>query len=333
MKAWVFAEHGPTEVMKLVDIPKPELKPTDILVKNNATGSNPIDFKVRLGGPVKPSEEEPVVTGYDGAGVVAEIGSEVEGISVGDEVYYSGDIMRRYGSYAEYTPVDYRIVGKKPKSLSWVEASTIPLVAITAWETMKEDMVCETGETILIVNGSGGLGSFAIQLAKAIGLTVIATASRPETVEWAKDLGADYVISHRKPYPPQLEEIGYASGVRYIFNCYDTPDDLSPLMTILKPLGKLALTFHGSNASLASIDPVDAFYKRKSLIYTFMFGRASYNVNPEKQGNLLNEISKMIDEGKIKHTLKKTLTFDQIPEMMDLQAAGTTTGKIAATMD
>ncbi|KAJ8903711.1 hypothetical protein NDN08_004811 [Rhodosorus marinus] len=335
MKAWKITEFGSVDVMNLVDdFPIPEMKSTDILVKNKAVGSNPIDYKARGGATVVPSEDNPRIVGWDAAGVVEQIGSDVVGFNVGDEVYYAGDIMRPLGSYAEFTAVDYRIVGKKPKSLSWAEASTIALVAITAWETMKEDMVVEEGSEMLIINGAGGLGCMAIQLAKQLGLTVIATASRQETVEWCKKMGADHVITHREPLAPQLEKLGYAKGVRYVFHCHEVGNELGELMkNVVGPLGKLSLTFSPKDeGAFGTIDTVDMWFNRKALLSTMMFARPFTGVNPEKQGELLDTVADMIDAGKITPVVTKTMKFEEAKEVMELQASGSTIGKIAMTL-
>jgi len=335
MKAWKITELGSVDVMKFVDdFPIPEMNSTDILVKNKAVGSNPIDFKARTSGPGEASEDNPRIVGWDAAGVVEQVGSDVVGFGVGDEVYYAGNIMRQLGSYAEFTAVDYRIVGKKPKSLSWAEASTIPLVAITAWETMKEDMCVEEGSEILIINGAGGLGCMAIQLAKQLGLTVIATASRQETVAFCKKMGADHVITHREPLAPQLEKLGYAKGVRYVFHCHEVGNELGELMkSVVGPLGKLSLTFAPKDeGAIGTIDTIDMWFNRKSYLSTMMFARPVTGINPEKQGALLNTVADMIDAGKITHAVTKTMNFEEAKEVMELQASGTTIGKIAMTL-
>uniref|UniRef100_A0A7S2ZRV5 Enoyl reductase (ER) domain-containing protein n=1 Tax=Rhodosorus marinus TaxID=101924 RepID=A0A7S2ZRV5_9RHOD len=336
MRAWKITEAGSVDVLTLDEnMPKPPMKPTDILVKNKAIGSNPVDYKVRAsGGFVQPSEEAPVVLGWDAAGVVEEVGSDVVGFSAGDEVFYAGDLGRQFGSYAEYTPVDYRLVGKKPKTLSWAEAATIPLVAITAWETIKEDMNVEEGSSILIVNGAGGLGSFAIQLAKQLGLTVIATASRPDTIDWCKNLGADHVINHRESLAPQLEGLGYPKGVRYVFHCFEVGLELGEFMkNVVGPCGKLALIQYAKEGAYGTIDGTDCWSHRKTLIHSFMFARSLHNVGVEKQGQLLNAVSEMIDAGKIKHTLSKTLRFEEAKELMLLQESGKSIGKLAMTVE
>eukprot|EP01024_Parvocaulis_polyphysoides_P031345 TRINITY_DN2835_c0_g6_i3.p1 TRINITY_DN2835_c0_g6~~TRINITY_DN2835_c0_g6_i3.p1 ORF type:complete len:254 (-),score=42.93 TRINITY_DN2835_c0_g6_i3:69-782(-) len=221
MQAIFQTKYGDSSVLTYGELPKPKPQPHDVVVQNRWTGINPIDYKVRDGLPgaqeIDPSN--PLIIGWDGAGTVTEVGAEVSEFSVGDEVYYSGSIVRA-GSYAQYTAVDSRIVAKKPSSLDFAEASAIPLVAITSWETMVEDAKTKKGDKVMIYNGAGGLGSFAIQLAKHLGAVVVATASRPDSIEFCKSMGADHVINHREALKPQLEKIG-VTDFNLIFHCYD----------------------------------------------------------------------------------------------------------------
>ncbi|KAJ8903709.1 hypothetical protein NDN08_004809 [Rhodosorus marinus] len=198
---------------------------------------------------------------------------------------------------------------------------------------MKEDMNVDEGSSILIINGAGGLGSFAIQLAKQLGLTVIATASRQDTIDWCKNLGADHVINHREALAPQLEELGYANGVRYVFHCFEVGLELGDLMkNVVGPCGKMAVIQYAKEGAYATIDGTDSWFNRKTLIHSFMFARSLHNVGIEKQGQLLNAVSEMIDAGNIKHTLSKTLTFDEAKELMLLQESGKSIGKLAMTV-
>eukprot|EP00121_Abeoforma_whisleri_P008099 Awhi_evm1s7421 len=203
MKAVTLAKHGGPEVLSITDAPKPKLLENDVLVENKAAGTNPVDYKIREHG--AGMAPEVTILGWDAAGVVVDIGSKVTNLKVGDEVYYAGSVVRN-GTYAEFTAVDSRLVALKPKSLTWEESATIPLVAQTAYEALFVQMEVKKDKTILIYNGAGGVGSMAIQMAKNAGLKVIATASRPETIAWVKDLGADVVVNHRSPLKEQFEK-------------------------------------------------------------------------------------------------------------------------------
>jgi zinc-binding alcohol dehydrogenase family protein len=181
-----------------VEIPKPKAKGKDLLVKIHAVSVNPVDTKVRA--PKDTVEKEPKILGWDASGVVVEAGEDCELFQPGDLVYYAGDITRQ-GSYCEYQLIDERIVGKKPENLSFAEAAAMPLTTITAWEGIYDRLRItekDKGKTILIINGAGGVGSIAIQIAKHAGLKVIATASREETKNWCEKMGADVIINHRK---------------------------------------------------------------------------------------------------------------------------------------
>ena len=187
--------------------------PNDLLVKIMAVSVNPVDTKVRktLG---ESPHEPPRILGFDAAGIVTEVGSQVSGLMTGDEVFYSGDVTRS-GSNAEFQIVDARLVAKKPKSWSFTESAALPLVALTAWQLLFQGMKidpngADRGKAILVINGAGGVGSALIPLALAAGLEVVATASRPETRKWCEFLGATQVINHREALRPQAEALGFA---------------------------------------------------------------------------------------------------------------------------
>lgn len=173
----------------------------ELLVKIKAIAVNPVDFKIRQNAAKDTVLEQPKIIGWDAAGVVEAVGENVTLFKVGDEVYYAGDITKS-GCNAEFQVIDERIVGKKPKSLNEEAAAAIPLTALTAWEILFDRIRIsaekDKGKTLLIIGGAGGVGSIAIQLAKKIAnLKVIATASRPQTIEWCKQMGADVVVNHK----------------------------------------------------------------------------------------------------------------------------------------
>ena len=188
------------------DTPKPG--PRDLLVKILGVSVNPVDVKVRKR--FEPGNI-PKIVGYDAAGIVLEVGSAVQRFKPGDEVFYAGD-LNRPGSNAEFQVVDERIVGKKPKSLGFADAAGFPLTSITAWEILFDSYMLEEGsgkgEHLLIIGAAGGVGSILIQLAKRLtNLHVIATASRPETVRWVQEMGADQVLNHREPLVDQIRAL------------------------------------------------------------------------------------------------------------------------------
>ena len=214
MKAVGYKVPGPiAENASLVDIdlPRPVAAGHDILVEVMAVSVNPVDYKVRGSSP--PADGDWKVLGWDAAGIVREVGSEVTQFKAGDEVYYAGSITRS-GTNAQFHLVDARIVGKKPTSLDWAEAAALPLTTLTAWEAMFDRLdvakpVPGAAAAILIIGGAGGVGSIAIQIARQrTDLTVIATASRPDTQAWVKGLGAHHVIDHSRPLAAQISELG-----------------------------------------------------------------------------------------------------------------------------
>lgn len=288
----------------------PEPKPMDLRVKVRAVALNPVDTKIRksLGAEAL---DTPRILGFDAAGIVDAVGSEVSGFSVGDEVYYAGDVTRS-GSNSEYQTVDSRLVAKKPASSSFEEAAALPLVALTAWELLFEQMGIDpdgkhAGKAILVINGAGGVGSALIPLARSAGLKVIATASRPETVAWCQVLGADHVINHREPLRPQAEALGITQ-FPYIANLYDTEAYWEVTADLLAPLGSLGLIVETSK-------PMDIGnplrLKSPRIVWEYMPARARFQTEDmHRQGEILTEIARRCDAGLFPFII--TRTFDRI---------------------
>jgi len=296
--------HTTRDIASLVDLelPKPNPGARDLLVKVEAVSVNPVDTKRRAD---TAKDGAPRVLGWDAAGSVAAVGPQVTLFKPGDAVYYAGDVTRP-GSNSEFQLVDERIVGKKPKSLDFAQAAAIPLTAITAWEAFFERLKIrrESGASVLIINGAGGVGSIAIQIAKCTGLKVIATASRPETVAWVKELGADHVVDHRKPLRPQVEPLGY-KHVEYIANFSGELDAHWPAMAdLVAPQGAL-VAIVGNREPLA-MDGVRS--KSASVCWELMFTRPRFQT-PDmiEQHKLLNQVSEWLDAGKLRTTLRETL--------------------------
>ena len=221
MKAVGYREPGPIDrpqALEDIEIAAPEPGPHDLLVEVRAVSLNPVDTKIRKN--VQPEGGHRVL-GWDAAGVVLAAGAEVSGFKPGDEVFYAG-ALDRAGSNGEQQVVDARIVGTKPKSLSFAEAAALPLTAITAWEALFDRLPIarspQSKGSILIIGGAGGVGSIAVQLARKLtGLTVIASASRPETQDWVRELGAHHVIDHSRPMAAQLADLGLPQP-EYVFS-------------------------------------------------------------------------------------------------------------------
>ena len=301
----------------------------DLLVKVAANSVNPVDFKVRQNAAQDTVLDTPKIIGWDAAGTVEAVGDQASRFKVGDEVYYAGDLTRS-GSNAEYQLVDERIVGIKPKRLSVAEAAAIPLTGLTAYEALfdriKVNPEADHGKTVLILAGAGGVGSIAIQLAKQIGkLTVIATASRPETQRWCKELGADFVVNHHH-LKEELKAIGH-SEVNYIIDCVDMKAYWETAAEIIKPQGHI-VSITGSS------EPLDLnMLKNKSVTfsYEFMYTRSMFQTGDmDRQHDILNHIAELLDAGTIKTTLTTTLqglTAENLKEAHRMQESGKTIGK------
>lgn len=314
-----------------VDIPKPGA-PTgyDLRVRVEAVSVNPVDTKVRS--PKPQVEAQPKVLGYDAAGVVEAIGENVTRFKPGDAVYYAGDITRP-GSDAEFQLVDERLVGAKPQSLDFAQAAALPLTAITAWELLFQRMPFDSerggdGKTLLVIAGAGGVGSIAIQLARRAGFTVIATASRPETVTWCKQMGADHVIDHRQPLSSQLAALGFAQ-VDAAINLADTDRYWDALGDLLAPQGHVGLIVEPSGA-LKIGDP----YKAKciGIHWEMMFARPRFKTADQaEQGRILDRVASLIDAGELRSTHTETLgriDAANLREAHRRMEAGTAIGKL-----
>jgi NADPH:quinone reductase len=244
MRAVGYQSPGPiSNEASLVDIelPKPEPRGRDILVSVKAVSVNPVDTKVRRRAGAEPGQWK--VLGWDAAGVVTATGPDVSLFKPGDEVYYAG-ALERQGTNAEFHLVDERIVGKKPTSLSFAQAAALPLTAITAWETLFDRLdvkkpVSGAPNAILIIGGAGGVGSIAVQLARKLtGITVIATASRAETQNWVRDLGAHHVVDHTKPLAAEISALRIGAPP-FVFSTTNTSSHLAQIVELIAPQGRL----------------------------------------------------------------------------------------------
>lgn len=309
MKAIGYKTPGPIDVdTSLVDITIPEPTPTgrDILVEVKAVSVNPVDYKIR--GSVGSEDGEWKVLGWDAAGIVRAVGPDAVSFQQGDAVFYAGSITRP-GSNMEFHLVDERIVGHKPSSLDWAEAAALPLTALTAWEMLFDRLdvtrlAAGGANAILIVGGAGGVGSIAVQIARQLtDLTVIATASRPETKDWVLALGAHHVIDHAKPLARQVAALGIETPA-FVFSTTHTESHVPEIAELIAPQGRFGL-----------IDDPEGFdimlFKRKavSIHHELMFTRSIYGTpDMAEQGRILNEVSRLVDEGKLRTTLTERLS-------------------------
>ena len=284
-----------------IELPAPVAGPRDLLVEVKAISVNPVDTKVRQN--VAPENGAAKVLGWDVAGVVKAVGSDVTLFKAGDKVYYAGSLVRPGGN-SELHTVDERIVGHMPQSLGFAEAAALPLTAITAWELLFERLQVaegkdDQGQSLLIVGAAGGVGSILTQLANQLtALKVIGTASRPETQAWAKALGAHVVIDHSQPLSEALKQAGHGQ-VTHVASLTQTEHHLDQLVEALQPQGKLALIDDPKALDVSKL-------KRKSLSlhWEFMYTRSMFET-PDmiEQHNLLNRVAELIDAGTLKTTV------------------------------
>ncbi|MDA7907546.1 zinc-binding alcohol dehydrogenase family protein [Akkermansiaceae bacterium] len=289
-----------------IELPLPKASGHDILVKIEAIAMNPVDYKVR------PAEGDPPKTlGFDAAGTVVEVGDKVTLFQKGDQVYHAGDVTRP-GTNAEFQLVDERIVAKRPTSLDASTSAALPLTSLTAWESLfarlgiNPDTPEEnSGKSLLIIGGAGGVGSIAIQLAKLAGLTVVATASRNESADWCRNLGADHIINHHEAMPPQLKNLGLET-VDYIANFNDVDRVWEAMADMIAPQGSLVLiTGHQNQLNLGGTLKL----KSARICWEFMFTRSMYQTDDMiEQHHILTRVAKLVDDGKLIATANDRLS-------------------------
>ncbi len=309
MRAIAYREPGPidrTNALIDIDLPEPQASGRDLLVEVKAVSVNPVDTKVRRNAP--PLNGEQRVLGFDAAGIVKAVGPEVTLFQPGDEVFYAGSFVRE-GTNSELHLVDERIVAAKPRTLDWAQSAALPLTAITAWETLFDRLdirrpVAGAANAILIIGGAGGVGSLAIQFARKLtDVTVIATASRPETQAWVQEMGAHHVIDHSKPLTAQVEALGLGAPA-FVFSTTHTDRHYSEIVELIAPQGRFAL-----------IDDYDTFnvaplkVKSVSIHWEMMFTRSLFETaDMAEQHALLGKVATLVDEGVIKTTVAETLS-------------------------
>lgn len=312
---------------------KPTPASRELLVKIDAVSVNPVDFKIRQSSAKNTVLDNPKIIGWDAVGTVEAVGFEVSLFKVGDKVFYAGDITKQ-GSNAEYQVIDERIVGKKPTTLSNEASAVMPLTGLTAWEILFDRIRISTekdkNKTILIIGGAGGVGSISIQLAKKVaGLNVITTASRPETIEWCKQQGADYVVNH-KDLVNEVRKAGF-QHVDFIVDFVDTNSYWDTMAELIKPQGHIA-------SITGSAEPVALNkLKNKSVSFSWelMYTRSMFETDDMiEQHNILNKLADLLDKGTIKSTLNTTLnglTAKNFKQAHQLLESGKNIGKIAIT--
>ena len=313
-------------------LPDPTPRSHDLVVEVEAISVNPVDANIRRSAPGK-RETPPRILGWDVCGTVISTGKDVKGFSAGDRVYYSGDITRPGGN-SELHLVDHRIAAIAPPKLTPEQAAALPLTMLTAWEALYERLAIDragsdSGSTILIIGGAGGVGTAAIQLAKLAGLKVIATASRPESVATCLRYGADHTINHSSALLPQLQAMGDPE-IRFIANFACTSQYWEQMAEVIAPLGRIALIVEPES-------PLDfgGLYKEKSISvgWEFMFTRARFGTDDmARQGYILREIARLVSTGQLQTTLSRTLSpicADNLKRAHEILESRRSTGKIA----
>ncbi|KPX90247.1 Zinc-binding dehydrogenase family oxidoreductase [Pseudomonas amygdali pv. myricae] len=332
MKAIAYYHSLPiSDALSLQDIelPEPVAGARDLLVEVKAISVNPVDTKIRQN--VQPEDGAPKVLGWDVAGVVKAVGSQVTLFKPGDKVFYAGSLTRPGGN-SELHVVYERIVGHMPKTLSFAHAAALPLTAITAWELLFERLQIaqqkgEGSHSLLIVGAAGGVGSILTQLARQLTtLKVIGTASRPETESWVRELGAHEVLNHSKPLSEELKRVGL-NQVTHVASLTQTEQHLDQLVEALKPQGKLALIDDPKSLDVSKL-------KRKSLSlhWEFMYTRSMFETEDMiEQHNLLNRVADLIDAGTLKTTFGEhfgSINAENLRRAHALLESGKAKGKV-----
>ncbi|HSI40360.1 MAG TPA: zinc-binding alcohol dehydrogenase family protein [Xanthobacteraceae bacterium] len=329
MKAIGYVESLPISAERALfafEAPDPVPGPRDLLVRVAAISVNPVDTKVRMRRQGTP--EVPVILGWDAAGTVEAVGAQVSGFKPGDAVYYAGSLTRP-GTNAELHLVDERIAALKPASLGFAEAAALPLTAITAWEGLFDRLqVPKTGGgALLVIGAAGGVGSLAVQLARTLtDLTVIGTASRPESRAWVEELGAHYVIDHSQPLSQDLARIG-VPDVEYIYSLTATDQHWGEIAKALRPQGRVALIDDPASLDIAPLKP-----KSASVHWEFMFTRSMFETpDIDMQHRLLAEVAQLVDAKSLRTTLGAhfgTIGADNLKRAHAALESGRTIGKI-----
>ncbi|NYT63328.1 zinc-binding alcohol dehydrogenase family protein [Alcaligenaceae bacterium] len=330
MKAIGYADNLPIDNERALfdlELPIPEPGERDLLVRVHAISVNPRDVKTRH--TFSASAAKPRIIGYDASGIVEKVGAGVTLFQPGDAVFYAG-VLNRQGSNAEFQCIDERIVGRKPSSLDHATSASLPLTALTAYEMLFDRLAVPRNITpqrsVLILGGAGGVPSMAIQLARHAGLVVVASASRPESEQWVRDLGAQHVVNHTQPLDTQIKALGIGT-IDYVFSTHTSASAWEEISRIMTPQGRFGL--------IDDPEPLDLrLYKSNSVSihWEAMFTRPMQNT-PDmiRQHEILNTISQLIDSGAIRATATQnlgTINAANLRKAHSLIEGGHTIGKI-----
>ena len=328
MKAVMLTGAGGTDKLKLMEVPDPVLKsPLDVLVRLHASGLNPVDYKLRRKGGFYPNRL-PLILGCDGAGVVQAIGAAVTKFKVGDEVFFFNGGMGgdEQGNYAELTVVHQNYLAAKPKSLSMVEAASVPLVWLTTWEALFERCSLQAGETILIHGGAGGVGYIAIQIAKHAGATVITTISSLEKAEFVRLLGADHCINYKEEnFVDRAIDLTNGIGVDVVFDTVGGQvfADSFPAVKVYGHVVTLdEINFSKDEVKVAKL-------RNLTLSYELMLTPMHFKMHAARvrQTVMLDTAARLIDDGQIKVFVNNVFTLDEIAQAQHIFESGHSVGK------
>jgi len=331
MRAVLINKTGGTDVLELQEISIPAInQPTDVLVKLKAAGVNPVDAKFRRG--MYPINQFPAILGCDGAGVVEKTGKGVSRFKPGDEVFFfHGGIGTGPGNYAEYIVLDECFIAKKPKSIDFIHAAALPLIFITAWETLHDRAHIQSGQTVLIHAGAGGVGHIAIQIAKQAGAKVCTTISSNEKAEFVKKLGADYVINYKQQnFVDAVMQWTDGKGVDIAMDNVG-----GEIIQATFP----AIRYYGDMITLlqpgADIDWTIARQRNLRFSFEIMLSPLLFNLKDAQRHQtwILEESAKLLDKGQLNIHISHILPLDKVVEAHKLIETGSITGKIVLTID
>ncbi|EON62183.1 hypothetical protein W97_01403 [Coniosporium apollinis CBS 100218] len=342
MRAIAISKYGGIDNLVAIKVPKPaDPQGHDVLVKVKATSLNPFDTKVRAGiyddYPDYYSRAPPLpqILGSDGSGTVEAVGPEVSSFKPGDDVFYSGDPIKP-GANAEYQLVDSRSVALKPKKLDYVEAASMPVAWMTAWEALVERLGIQEGEEagIVIVNGAGGVGSIASQVARHILRlpVVVTTTSRPETTEFSRAMGATHTVNHREDIPAQVRDLNLTVPLKYVFITHSTSQYLEPAAAVCAPLGKVCSIVQTKEFPMYG---TEFMAKSLTFVWELLGSEAWYGIETDSYGKMLSRLAELIDSGTIKCHLKQRLRLDLggLRKAHEMIESGSVIGKVGLGID